>query len=158
MPVLNTDARTQRVVDLLTKLATPHEPFLQPFEYDKWLATQEDVFFELYKKHQDNHRVLTLLKEVDGGSRNDARYSDPVRRAIPLAPRYLELVLEDIDEQNSCPSLPPIGHGTYDAWTRDAQVLDRGWGTEWSRQAVREANKKIAYEVGSDGYVREKRK
>jgi hypothetical protein len=130
---------------------------MQPWEHDKWLAGQEEVFFELYKKHQDNHRVVALLKEVDGGSRLDMRYSDPVRRAIPLAPRFLQLVLRDIEEQNTCPTLPPTGHGTFDAWTEGAQVIHNNYGSEWGRQAVREANKQIEYEVGSDGYVREKR-
>jgi hypothetical protein len=64
VPVLNTDRRTQRVVDLLSALATPHEPFLQPWEYDKWIAAQEEIFFELYRKHQDNSRVLALLKQA----------------------------------------------------------------------------------------------
>jgi hypothetical protein len=155
---LNTDARTRRVVDLLTKLATPHEPFLQPWEYEKWLAVQEEIFFELYRKHQDNYRVLTFLKEIDGGSRNDARFSDPVRRAIPLAGHYLGLVLQDIGEQNTCPALPPTGHGTFDAWTDGAQVVHQNYGSEWGRQAVREANKRIEYEIGPEGYVREKRK
>jgi len=157
-PVLNTDKRTRRVVDLLTALATEPPPFMQPWEYERWIAAQEATFFELYKKHQDNPRILELMKIVDGGSRLDVRWSDPVRRAIPLAPHYLELVLRDIEEQNTCPSLPPTGHGTFDAWTDGAQVIHGGWGHEFKRQAVREANKQIEYEVGSDGYVREKRK
>jgi hypothetical protein len=153
---LSTDKRTQRVVDLLTALATEPLPFMQPWEHDKWMAAQEEVFFELYKKHQDNPRILELLKIVDGGSRLDVRWSDPVRRAIPLAPRYLELVVRDIKEQNTCPTLPPTGHGTFDAWTEGAQVIHNNYGSEWGRQAVREANRRIEYEVGSDGYVRER--
>ena len=157
-PVLNTDKRTRRVVDLLTALATPHEPFLPTWEFDKWMATQEEIFFELYRKHQDNSRVVALLREVDGGSRNDARYSDPVRRATALAPRYLELLLRDIEEANTCPTLPKTGHGTFDAWTEAAQVIHNNYGSEWNRQALREQNKRIEYEVAPDGYVRERQR
>jgi hypothetical protein len=100
---------------------------------------------------------LELMSVVDGGSRLDVRYSDPVRRAIPLAPRFLELVLRDIERTNTCPTIPPTGHGTFDAWTEGAQVIHNNYGSESGRQAIREANKRIEYEVGSDGYVREKR-
>jgi hypothetical protein len=158
MPVLNTDAKSQRVVDLLTKLATPSPPFLQPWEYQKWISTQEDVFFELYKKHQSNPRVLALLREVDGGSRCDVRYSEPTQRAIELAPRYLRLVLRDIEETNTCPTLPPTNDPLFNAFADGNQVIHNGFGSEWGRQAVRERNKRIQYETGSDGYVREKQK
>jgi hypothetical protein len=130
---------------------------MQPWEYERWIASQVEIFFELYRKHQDNSRVLALLREVDGGSRLDARFSDPVRRAIRLASQYLQMVLRDVEEANTCPTLPPTGHGTFDAWTEGAQVIHNNYGSEWGRQAVREANKKIEYEVGSDGYVREKK-
>jgi hypothetical protein len=158
IPVLNTDSKTRRVVELLTKLATPHEPFQPTWEHDRWIAKQEDVFFELYRKHQDNARVVALLRQVDGGSRLDCRYSDPVRRALRIAPRYLELVLRDIKEANTCPTMPPTGDPVFDAWSENRQVTHGAWGTESKRQTVREQNKNLEYEVAFDGYVRERPK
>jgi hypothetical protein len=158
IPALNTDTRTRRVVELLTALATHAPLFMQPREYDRWIAKQEDVFFELYRKHQDNARVVALLRQVDGGSRLDCRYSDPVRRALRIAPRYLELVLRDIKEANTCPTMPPTGDPVFDAWSENRQVTHGAWGTESKRQTVREQNKNLEYEVAFGGYIRERPK
>lgn len=95
---MNISARTQRVIALLTALATDHEPFLQPWEFDQWMTQQEQVFLELYKRHQDNVRVRDLLKIVDGGSRLDTSVADGVRRAIKLAPQFLAAVLRDTQD------------------------------------------------------------
>lgn len=158
MPVLNIDVRTQKIVELLTALAKPPERFMPTWEYDKWIAGQEKVFLMLYRNHQDNPRVLDLLRVVDGNSRSDAWMEDAVRRACNLAPQYLQMVLDDIEERLRCPEMPKTGDPVFDSWADNRQVVHGSWGNDEKRKTVREQNRNMEYEVGSDGYVREKRK
>lgn len=158
MTVRKTDKRTERVIELLTALSTDHPPFPQPWEYDQWMSQQEQVFLELYRKHQGNARVREFLTIVDGGSRLDATVADSVRRAIRYAPLYLAAVLRDVKTANTCPTLPPTGDPVFDAWSDGAQVIHGGWGSEWKRDAVREENRQMTNEIDFRGYVRERPK
>ena len=128
MTALKTDSRTQRVIDLLTALATDHKPFLQPWEFDAWMAAQENVFLDLYRHHQDEPRVRKLLTVVDGGSRLDTSVADAVRRTINLAPQCLASVLRDCEDPEK------IG---------------------WARNVAKDTQE---YEISFRGYVEPKRK
>lgn len=131
-------------------------PFMQPFEQKPWLEKQVDVFLTLYRHYQGNPRVRNFLAEVDGGSRMDHSVEDAVWRARGIARTYLEGVLRDVDEANTCPTAPKTGDPEYDQWSDGRQVITSdGWGTEWHRQAQREANRQVTTETDFRGYVRE---
>ncbi len=151
--------RTKKVLQLLSVLATPLPPFMQSWEEKAWFKNQVDAFWTLYKQHQDNPRVNNFMVDLDGGSRTDSSVEDAVWRARKTAPLYLRQVLQDVEEDNTCPTAPKTGDPVYDQWSDGRQVVTAdGFGSEWKRQAVREANKGIEYEVGFTGYVQEKNK
>lgn len=150
--------RTKKVLQLLSVLATPLPPFMQPWEQTAWMEKQEEAFLKLYRTHYDNPRVLKLLTEVNGASRADTGIEPAVWRARGIAVRFMEEVLKDVDKELFAPAGPKTGDANYDAWSEGRQVeRSDGLSSEWGRTAVREANKGEELTVNFRGYVEAKK-
>jgi len=86
------------VVSLLEDLGTPAEPFLQPFEWERFIAGKREILREL-ARFQNNPRVYALFARLDADSRTDASWEATVEKSIAYAPITLALVQADTAQE-----------------------------------------------------------
>jgi len=86
------------VISLLEELGRAAEPFIQSWEYEKYIAGKREVLCQL-AKFQGNARVYALFARLDSDSRTDSGWEQTVQNAVNYAPTTLALVRSDDAEK-----------------------------------------------------------
>ena len=86
------------IVALLEELGKPGEPFMQEWEYTKYISGKREVLCQL-ATFQGNARVYALFARLDAESRSHAGWEQTVQNAVNYAPTTLALVRSDDTEK-----------------------------------------------------------